>query len=240
MSFFNALNHPVLMQFDLSKTRREVSLLSLIVTLAIIHWIEPSWLVLILLLCFWGVIFFPWRRVDVLLFSVASLFFLFQNYAVLKVGGFSFKHQDILLMPYYEPFLWGFYFVNIKRFFAEPIKTSSLSRKSFIGLFTTMVAFSLFSKQSETLLIVSSVSTIFLLVLFHQRRDLYYGAYALLLGFVIELFGVSTGLWRYPHPDFLGVPYWFAPMWISVGILARRFVIPLAEWLDAGIRKRIT
>ena len=46
-----------------------------------------------------------------------------------------------------------------------------------------------------------------------------------------EIFGVSEGLWSYPAPDFLGIPFWSATMWISVGLLGRRFLIPATEWL---------
>ncbi|MDY7036269.1 MAG: hypothetical protein SV375_08940, partial [Thermodesulfobacteriota bacterium] len=70
-----------------------------------------------------------------------------------------------------------------------------------------------------------------LLLMFHKRYDLYYAVYALVLGMVIELFGVFSGLWHYPNPDILGIPFWFANMWMSVGLLGRRFLIPFTEWM---------
>jgi len=91
--------------------------------------------------------------------------------------------------------------------------------------------FSLFSSDSHTLFKASLVSTGVLFVLFHTRSDLTFALAALILGVVIELFGVGTGLWKYPEPDVLGIPYWFTTMWISVGLLGARFLIPLAEWM---------
>lgn len=203
--------------------------------LAVIHLVDNSLTLVFLLLPFWLLLFRPWSKAEYFMFLVASVFFLLQNYAVLKTGGFSFKHKDILLMPYYEPFLWGFYYLIIKRFISEPLQHCKLQLKAFFGLLLTGFAFSFFSQNSDSLLISTLVSTSVLLIMFHELYDLYYALCALILGFIIELFGVSTGLWTYPEPDFLGIPYWFATMWISVGILGRRLLVPLSEWLAVKI-----
>src|SRR5258708_12231759 len=92
---------------------------------------------------------------------------------------------------------------------------------------------SLFSFDSRALFIATTCSTTFLLFLFHSNLDLYYALGAVILGLVMELFGVFTGLWSYPAPDLVGLPYWFITMWISVGLLGRRFAIPAAEWVAA-------
>jgi hypothetical protein len=213
------------------QNERSKSVLGIILTFSIIHFIEAPSIVLLILLPLWFLLFRPWNRTDMLVFLIASVFFLGQNYAVLSTGGFSFKHKDILLMPYYEPFLWGFYFLFLKRFIAEPSSPLKLRGKAVAGLILTALCFSIFSKNSSILLGATLVSTAILFVLFHEKYDLYYALAALLLGFMIEVFGVSTELWAYPDPDFLGIPYWFATMWISVGLLGRRFLIPLAELL---------
>ena len=143
---------------------------------------------------------------------------------------FEFKVKDMLLMPYYEPFLWGFYFTALKRFVSGTGKGRHFEKKSFLGVLVTSLAFSLFS-SSASLLIATILSTLLLFALFHTRVDISYAACALVLGFIVEVFGVFTGLWSYPAPDFLGIPYWFATMWISVGLLGGRFLIPLGEYL---------
>ncbi len=198
-------------------------------TLAAIHLIDHSLTILIFLLLFWYFLFRPLRGSEIIACIIAGTFFLFQNYIVLKEGGFAFKHRDILLMPYFEPFLWGFYYLNIKRFFNENCKQAPFEWKSVFGLIITGICFSIFATDSSLLLFSTLFSTAVLVWLFHDRLDLYHGLYALILGFVVELFGVSTGQWAYPEPDFLGIPYWFATMWISVGILGRRFLFPLAR-----------
>jgi hypothetical protein len=209
---------------------------ALICTLALLY-IVPyhSLALLILLLLFWAAVFWPWRRAEIISFIIAAVFFFFQNYACLKAGIFEFKFKEILLMPYYEPFLWGFYFISLKRFVAQSPRGAargfSFEKKSVVAVAVTSVVFSVFSRHPSSLLPATIFSTLFLFMLFHTKLDLYYAAGGLVLGFIVELFGVSTGLWSYPTPDFLGIPYWFATMWLSVGLLGCRFLIPLGEWL---------
>jgi hypothetical protein len=210
-------------------------ILAIIITFVIIHVVEHSSIIPFVLLPFWFFVFRPWNKTEGIIFAIASLFFLMQNYFVLKSGGFYFKHRDILLMPYYEPFLWGFYYITIKRFISESPTISKMDWKSFLGLAITGLCFSLFSNHSNILLISTLISTGILLTLFHARYDFYYALCALVLGLVTEIFGVSTGLWSYPEPDFVGIPFWSATMWISVGLLGRRFLIPLATWLSVSL-----
>jgi len=210
-----------------------VAIFALVATLAAIRYIGSSATALLILLPFWAVIFRPWNRTELIMFCVASLFFLIQNFAVLQAGGFSFTHRDIMLMPYYEPFLWGFYYLDMKRFVSEGKGSPRLEWKGFAGLLLTALAFSLFAGNSRLLFDASLVSVVILLAMFHERLDIHYALYSLGLGFTVEIAGVFSGLWKYPEPDFLGIPYWFATMWISVGLLGRRFLIPLAEWIGS-------
>jgi hypothetical protein len=205
-------------------------LFALACTLAVLYWIPYSLLDLIVLLLLWSILFHPWQPGEVFSFAIAALFFLVQNYVCLKAGIFEFKSKDMLLMPYYEPFLWGFYFTALKRFVSGTGKGLRFEKKSILAVAVTSLAFSLFS-TGPSLLTATILSTALLFALFHTRVDIHYAACALVLGFIVELFGVFTGLWSYPAPDFLGIPYWFATMWISVGLLGCRFLIPLGEYM---------
>ena len=210
-------------------------ILALLFTLSALYLVSNRLLVLVPLAIVWVALFAPFNAADGFVFALAALFFLLQNYVCLKAGLFEFKFKDILLMPYYEPFLWGFYFTSMRRFVSDHRKDAvALDARSVAGLVVTSVMFSLFSSNPRALLIATGCSTAFLFLLFHTRIDWYYAAAALTLGIVIELFGVSTGLWSYPASDFLGIPYWFATMWISAGLLGRRFLMPAAEWLAAA------
>ena len=210
-------------------------ILALLFTLSALYLVSNRLLVLLPLAIVWLALFAPFSAADGFVFALASLFFLLQNYVCLKAGLFEFRFKDILLMPYYEPFLWGFYFTSMRRFVSGHRRDMvALDARSVAGLVVTSVMFSLFSSNPRALLIATACSTAFLFLLFHARLDWYYAAAALTLGIVVELFGVSTGLWSYPASDFLGIPYWFATMWISAGVLGRRFLTPAAEWLAAA------
>jgi hypothetical protein len=212
------------------------AIIALLATLGVIYFIPNRLLTLGILLLVWWAVFSPIARREWALFAIAGAFFLVQNYLALRAGIFEFRFKDIMLMPYYEPFLWGFYFLFLKRLVNDP-DVPRVELKAVIGVVATSIAFSL-SVESRTLLIASACSTALVLAMFHTRDDLHYASAALALGFIIELFGVRTGLWWYPAPDFLGMPYWFATMWITAGLLGRRFVVPAANWLaEMGVQR---
>jgi hypothetical protein len=217
----------------LCPNQKILSVLALLVTLAVLRSVDRSLFAAAVLLPLWFIIYRPWSRVEIASFTIATVFMLIQDYSMGKSGGSSFKQQDVLLMPWYEPFLWGFYYINMKRFIGEGDNTPVLDKRSLFGLLVTALVFPLFSRSSGLLLLTTIGSTAILFIMFHDLLDLYFAAYALGLGFVVELFGVSSGLWSYPpQPDFMGIPYWCATMWLSAGILGRRFLFPLAGWID--------
>ncbi|MGC8492424.1 MAG: hypothetical protein ACP5SH_11855 [Syntrophobacteraceae bacterium] len=210
-----------------------LSVFVLLATLALIGSLDNSFYAAALLLPLWYMIYRPVSRLETVSFILASLFFVLQDYSMGRSGGSSFKHRDILLMPWYELFLWGFYYLNMKRFTGDNGNSVVLDRRGIFGLLLTAALFPLFSWSPRLLLLATVGSTAILFTLFHDPMDLYCAAYFLGLGFVVEFFGVSHGLWRYPHqPEFLGIPYWCATMWISAGILGRRVLFPLADLLD--------
>jgi hypothetical protein len=205
-------------------------LLALLLTGVIVHFVENRPVATLLLAVAWAVVFYPIRLNELIVFALAGVFFLGQNYVCLKAGLFEFRFKDVLLMPYYEPLLWGFYFLSMKRFLASA-DNKGYWAKRVAGLVATSIAFSVFSFNSHVLFLATACSTAFLFLLFHSKRDLQHALFGLTLGFVVELFGVRTGLWFYPAPDFLGMPLWFATMWLSVGLLGYRFLFPAADWL---------
>ncbi len=83
-----------------------ISPLSLFITLGVIHWIGHSLIILVVLIPLWFILFRPFDRADVIPFVIATVFIVGQNHSVLPSGRFEFAEQDILLMPYYEPFMW--------------------------------------------------------------------------------------------------------------------------------------
>src|SRR5215831_9566749 len=119
-------------------------LVALLLTGAIVHFVPNRLAVVLLLAVSWAVLFYPIRGYELIMFALAGVFFLAQNYVCLKAGVFKFQFEDILLMPYYEPLLWGFYFLSMKRFLSTADNEFVLNWKSIAGLVVTALAFSLF------------------------------------------------------------------------------------------------
>jgi hypothetical protein len=205
---------------------------SLALTLALIGTVQPSWLLVVVLPLQWWLILRPISRREWLLFGIVGLFFTAQNHVALRSGVFTFRQQDFLLMPFHEPLLWMCWYLHIVRFVGEPPRTVRLCAPAWAGLLVTAGAFSAFGGDPRVLSLATLASCALLLAFFHSARDLAYAACALSLGLAVEWVGVLQGLWWYPRPDFLGLPAYAVTMWLSVGLLGRRFAVPLAEWIE--------
>ncbi len=164
-------------------TERVRAVVALAVTLAVIHFVPSRPLVVILLITAWWGLFHPIERIELILAGVAAAFFLVQNYVALDAGLFEFKFKDVLLQPLYEPFLWGFYFLSMKRFVSGRASDHpALSGKAIAGLVATSLMFSIAGADSRVLLLATGCSTLLLLAMFHTAGDLAYAACALVLG----------------------------------------------------------
>lgn len=210
---------------------RMVVAASLALTLVQISCIEASWLLAIVLPVQWLLIFRPIERREWAMFAIVAPFFVVQNHLALRAGAFAFRQQDFLLMPWHEPLLWMGWYLHLVRFVRQPGHSVHLAPAAWVGLLVTVLAFSLFGDDMQALTIATAVSSTVLLILFHSAGDLAYALCAAALGLLVECTGVASGLWYYPDPGPLPIPLWSLAMWLSVGLLGRRFVVPLADKL---------
>ncbi len=175
---------------------------------------------------------------EVILFLIGVFFIIPADYLVLKNSSFYFTRRDFLLMPSYEPFMWGFYFLFLKRINDRyrPQIIPKISKKALSALFIVMLAF----QFPRHLNLTVNLSGLLTLCLFHTRHDLQFGISALLLGTIVELFGVWNGLWWYPKTDIFGLPFWYIGMWWNVGVLVYRIAMPLAQVIENTITRKKT
>ena len=212
---------------------------SLALTLAQISTIETSLLLAVMLPVQWALVFHPIERREWAVFALVGPFFVAQNYVALRAGAFAFRQQDFLLMPWHEPVLWMGWYLHLVRFVGQPPQAVRLHWTAWAGLLVTVIAFSAFGGDTSALNLATAVSSVVLLALFHSPADLEYGLCAVAMGLAVEVVGVASGLWTYPGAGSLApIPFWSVPMWLSVGLLGRRFVVPLAEWLVQHQRPR--
>lgn len=179
----------------------------------------------VLLLAWWALTFGPrdWR--EVLFFILACAFFTGMNALALRQGIFAFGTADVLGMPWYELFMWGFYNLHILRMLGGPVPGSRRPAAWILaGLFALC-----FAVVSDPHLLFTATALVLsvALLFFHGRWDLAYLGYAALLGAAIEYAGVWSGQWHYPGAPPGGVPAWFVTLWAGVGLFLRRLVVPV-------------
>ena len=179
---------------------------------------------LVAFVIWWAVTFRRLSRRELVAGGAAMLLFTVMDVLTLRQGIFRFNDPDFLLMPCYEPLLWGYLLLHTMRMVGGEVPPRQTAR--------TLALAALFSAPfllltNPTLLFASSTALLLgALALFHEPRDLAYAGYMILVGVLWEHTGVWSGQWSYPGSPFLGVPLWFAPMFGGIGLFARRLVLP--------------
>lgn len=194
-------------------------------TLAILAWVPTSLGKTVVLLAWWLLSFRHISRREQILYVIACVFFTFMNAMSLRQGIFAFTHPDVLGMPYYELFMWGFYLLHTLRMIGgdAPERPGAKVWALTLGF---AVAFGAIPDQT-LLLALTGALLLAGLALFHEPLDFAYTGYMIFLGAAIEYTGVFSGEWHYPGDPWGGVPLWFITLWGGVGLLLRRLVLPV-------------
>lgn len=200
-------------------------LVQLLGTLAILAWVPTNTGKIIAFLGWWLVTFGRLTAAEGALYGLACVFFTVMNALSLRQGIFAFTHPDILGMPLYELFMWGFYLLHTVRMVDGPAPQGKMPAAGVLAILYA-AAFGAIPSQS-VLLLVTAALLVLGLVLFHEGYDLAYVAYMVLLGAAIEYTGVYSGAWHYPGTPPGGVPLWFITLWGGVGLFLRRLIVPL-------------
>jgi uncharacterized membrane protein YoaT (DUF817 family) len=194
-------------------------------TLAILAWLPGNGAKLLALLLLWWLGFGRISRREGWFFTGVCLFFSGMNLLALRQGIFAFRHPDLLGLPWYEFFMWGFYLLHSWRLL-DGAAASTQNRPAWALALLYAAAFGGIAHATALLLVTAALLALGLL-LFHQRLDLAYTGYLLLLGAAVEYTGVHSGQWQYPGAPLGGVPLWFATLWAGVGLFMRRLMVPL-------------
>ena len=194
-------------------------------TLTILIWVPSTALQAVLLLGWWYLTFRPVEKVELIFFAGICVFFTAMNYVTLRQGIFEFTEQDLLLMPYFELFMWGFYLLHAIRMLDGPTPPH---RPLVIWPLALLyaAAFGLITDYTALFLVTAGLLGV-AFYFFHDRYDLAYAGYLTLVGAAIEYAGVHSGHWSYPEDPVGGVPLWFITLWAGVGLFLRRLVLPI-------------
>ena len=205
-------------------TQRTLLLLQLPAALAIIAWVPTNLGKLLAFLMLWIVTFRSLSKPEAIFFAGVCVFFTLMNAASLKQGIFTFTDPDVLGMPIYELFMWGFYLLHLKRVLDGP---APVSNRPLVWTLALLYAAAFASiAQAPVLLAVTGALLLIGLLLFHEPLDLAYTGYLILMGAAIEYTGVHSGQWHYPGDPAGGVPFWFITLWGGVGFFTRRIILP--------------
>lgn len=200
-------------------------LLQIPAALAIIVWVPTNVGKLAAFLVLWAVTFRKLTKPEALFYIGVCVFFTVMNIASLKQGIFAFTTPDVLRMPVYEFFMWGFYLLHVKRVLGGPAPEGKRAVVWILALLYA-VAFAAIP-DAKVLLAATAALLIFALFLYHEPLDLAYVCYLILLGAAFEYTGVHSGEWRYPGNPPGGVPLWFITLWGGVGLFMRRLLLPV-------------
>ncbi len=194
-------------------------------TLAILALVPGNLAKLAAFLLVWALTFGRLSKVEACFYAIVCLFFTGMNAASLQQGIFAFTAPDVLGMPVWELFMWGFYLLHTRRVLGGPAPQGRRAAVWVLAL-AYALAFSTIH-DGNVLLAVTGVLLLTGLALFHGRRDLAYTGYMILLGAAVEYTGVLSGQWHYPAPPPGGVPLWFITLWGGVGLFLHRLVLPI-------------
>lgn len=204
-----------------------MALFQFIGTLGIIFFVSNTIIATVLLFIFWLLTFYPLTKFDIVLFVATSLIFTSVDISVLHQGVFEFTNKDIFGMPYFELFLWGFYFLNAHRL----LKGAPLPRvvPGLIFSVLIMASLSLMPSIGFSLLAAAILFAFTLIFYFSTKKDVQYALYLLVIGLVVEYFGTHTGKWSYATDHYL---YWWIVTWSISGIILYRAMLPLTHILS--------
>lgn len=205
-------------------------LLQIPATLAILAWVPGNLAKLGALLLLWLLSFGRISRREGVFYLGACLFFTAMNALSLRQGIFAFSQPDVLGMPVYELFMWGFYLLHTWRLLggAPPVARPAQRVQAWALALAYAAAFGSIA-DGNTLLLVTLALLLVGIALFHDAMDLGYVAYLIVLGAAIEYTGVHSGQWSYPGDPPGGVPLWFVTLWGGVGLFLRRLIVPLLK-----------
>jgi hypothetical protein len=194
-------------------------------SLAVLLWVPTNLGKLAALALVWAMTFGPLSRAEWLFFAAICLFFTIMNAAALAQGIFVFSDPDVLRMPIWEVFMWGFYTLHTMRLLGGPIPQSN---RALVWTLALLFA-AAFATITDPALLLAVTAAVLLVALgfFHQAHDLAYFGYMVVLGAAVEYAGVYAGLWSYPGDPPGGVPLWFITMWGGVGLFLRRLALPI-------------
>jgi len=208
-------------------TRARQGVLQVAITLVVLAFVPGTVNKALILLGLWALLFWPLRLSELVMVAGICVFFTGMNASALQQGIFKFREPDVLGMPVFELFMWGFYLLHVHRLWRGTPSARPRPALAWALGIAFSAAFAVITDQTVLFAVTASLLAV-ALFFFHEPMDLAYAGHMVLLGALIEYAGVHSGQWFYPIEVPGGVPPWFITMWGGIGLFFRRLVMP---WL---------
>lgn len=206
--------------------RRRALILQLLATVLVLGWIPGNGFKLGAMLGIWAVGFGRVTMPELLGVILVDLLFVAMDVSALRQGIFRFSRPDVLGLPAFEFFMWGFYILHAIRFFDEPgPRPRRLPLAAALAVLFSL-PFLLIAKPG-LLALAAATALAATLSVFREPLDFAYVVYMAVMGTTVEYAGVVSGQWSYPHSGFGPVPLWSFVMWAGIGLFTRRLFLPL-------------
>lgn len=208
------------------RTRGRIALLlQLAATAAVLGWLPGNLAKLATMVVIWGAGFGLISGRELMIMAGVNLLFSVMDLGALHNGVFRFRHPDLLGLPIYEFFMWGFYTLHGLRFIdrapAKPRLVPALILAILFAIPFATITHPIMLFYASSIVLIASLAVL------REPVDFAYTGYLIAVGCVIEYVGVWTGQWAYPGAPPGGVVLWFIPMWGGVGLFTGRLLAPL-------------
>jgi hypothetical protein len=200
--------------------------LQMILTLFVLAYVQSNGIKVLFLLPLWWVSFGGLSRKEWIAYGLINVLFIISDIGAIKNGFFQFGKPDVLGLPVWEFFMWGFYLLHTHRMF-PPRVPKSLDLKLVMLAVVFSQVFAVIPDRTWLLGVTSAVLMI-TLYFYHEREDILYCAYLMLMGIAVETVGLRFDLWSYPETDYNSALVQFVIMWGAVGLYFRHI---MGGWL---------
>jgi hypothetical protein len=181
---------------------------------------------LALFLMFWAVTFGRLTRREWVAAVLVYIGFTALDLGTVHQSGFYFVHPDFGGIAAYAPLIYVFLFLHTMRVLSGPIPQTRPPWLAWAMALLFCGPF-LMTAQTDRLFWITGAILGVALVCFHEKFDVLYTLYLIILGTLIEHTAVASGQWGYPQTPWGGVPLWSITMWGGIGLFVRRLLYPL-------------
>jgi hypothetical protein len=207
--------------------KKKLLILQLLLTFCILALPIVAGIKVAILLFLWLLTFIKITKKELFIFLAINSIFILSDIGAIKNGFFSFNEHDIGVLPYYELFMWGFYLLHAHRMLAGPYPKKSEKKVFILALLFTLTF--ILNPPGHGVLLLSGFILLISLYYFHNKADVRYILYLIVIGLIVEWIGLKYNLWQYSTNNYFLIITQIMIMWGASGLYFRRLAGPYID-----------